>query len=124
MFFVEDDFRDAFFVGVAVVVGCLFTFSQSCSPHTQWTMADKFVPDSSPQLRKVVDLQTDVSRDLFPGIAGHLRVLVLRQWRVIKVVILSPSVLLRGPYSFFLKSSLVSAGIIGHETGNVTPEGM
>ena len=27
--FVEDDVRDAFFVGVAVVVDCLFTFSQS-----------------------------------------------------------------------------------------------
>ena len=27
--FVEDDLRDAFFVGVAVVVDCLFTFSQS-----------------------------------------------------------------------------------------------
>ena len=26
--FVEDDLRDAFFVGVAVVVDCLFTFSQ------------------------------------------------------------------------------------------------
>ena len=26
--FVQDDLRDAFFVGVAVVVDCLFTFSQ------------------------------------------------------------------------------------------------
>ena len=26
--FVEDDLRDAFFVGVAVVVDCLFTFNQ------------------------------------------------------------------------------------------------
>ena len=40
-FFVKDDLRDAFFMGVAVVVDCLFTFSQSCSPHTLWTMAER-----------------------------------------------------------------------------------
>ena len=112
------DLRDAFFV---------FGSRRRLFSTFLLFLEDKFVPDLSPQLHTFVDLQTDISRDVLPGIAGHLRVLVFRQWQVTQVVILSD---LFFQMLFYLvhisssKSSVVSAGIMRHETGNETPERM
>ena len=42
--FVEDDLRDAFFVGVAVVVDCLFTFNQPVGSDSSGFLATMEVP--------------------------------------------------------------------------------
>ena len=116
MFFVEDDLRDAFFVGVAVVVDCLFTFSQSCSPHTQWTMAERALLTMATR-RQLIEMELlNIEEQLLKASACFCNCLCR--------FCTPSSIIIRGPYSFFLKSSLVSAGIIGHETGNVTCERM
>ena len=42
--FVEDDLRDAFFVGVAVVVDCLFTFNQPVDSDSSRSLATMELP--------------------------------------------------------------------------------
>ena len=45
--FVEDDLRDAFFVGVAVVVDCLFTFNQPVDSDSSGVLATMELPKLS-----------------------------------------------------------------------------
>ena len=45
--FVEDDLRDAFFVGVAVVVDCLFTFNQPVDSDSSGFLAIMELPKLS-----------------------------------------------------------------------------
>ena len=71
-FFVEDDLRDAFFVGVAVVVDCLFTFSQLCSPHTQWTMAERALLTMATH-RQLIEMELLVLLIIFYGFCRYYR---------------------------------------------------